>query len=290
MNIEPKQCLLCGRPAPLQASHIIPKFVFDWLKETSATGFLRRAVAPNVRVQDGEKRKLLCRDCEAKFARWEKRFAEHLFVPYQKDRKAALRYEKWLLLFSVSVAWRIGVSKVSVDEKVRPELLKALEDAIQCWTLFLLGTHTEAGPYEHHLFLLDVVTASGAVDLPQGFNRYLLRTVDCTVVSSSKKLFVYAKFPNMIFRSSVVPPQAPGWVNTRIEEKGEIRGPQQVSEPSFAEFLVDRAKLVTGSVGEMSARQRKVIGSAALRNPARALQSLTRRAAVADERLRRRRV
>ena len=32
---------LCGETKELQESHILPGFVYRWLKETSATGYLR---------------------------------------------------------------------------------------------------------------------------------------------------------------------------------------------------------------------------------------------------------
>ena len=40
------QCKLC-----LENSHIIPSFAGNYLKATSATGYLRDAVKPNVRRQ-----------------------------------------------------------------------------------------------------------------------------------------------------------------------------------------------------------------------------------------------
>jgi hypothetical protein len=48
-------CRLCGEMKELQESHILPGFVYRWMKETSATGYLRFAQQPNLRVQDGVK-------------------------------------------------------------------------------------------------------------------------------------------------------------------------------------------------------------------------------------------
>jgi hypothetical protein len=44
---------LCGETNELRESHILPGFVYPWMKETSATGYLRFRQQPNVRVQDG---------------------------------------------------------------------------------------------------------------------------------------------------------------------------------------------------------------------------------------------
>lgn len=39
-------CALCGKNAELRESHLIPKFVGEWIKRTSATGYLRQVVNP----------------------------------------------------------------------------------------------------------------------------------------------------------------------------------------------------------------------------------------------------
>ena len=45
------QCLLCHETCEPRRSHIIPKFVSDWQKTSSATGYIRNAKAINVRFQ-----------------------------------------------------------------------------------------------------------------------------------------------------------------------------------------------------------------------------------------------
>jgi hypothetical protein len=64
-------CRLCSETKELRESHILPGFVYRWMKETSATGYLRFGQQPNVRVQDGLKLHLLCGDCEQRFNQWE---------------------------------------------------------------------------------------------------------------------------------------------------------------------------------------------------------------------------
>jgi len=48
-------CRLCSRARELQLSHIVPAFVYRWLKDLSGTGFLRFGKNPNRREQDGLK-------------------------------------------------------------------------------------------------------------------------------------------------------------------------------------------------------------------------------------------
>jgi len=62
-------CVLCDtKDTVLQESHSIPKFAYDWMRETSKTGFLRDMDDVNKRHQDGPKKYLLCGDCERKLA------------------------------------------------------------------------------------------------------------------------------------------------------------------------------------------------------------------------------
>jgi hypothetical protein len=85
-------CRLCGATKALQESHILPGFVYRWMKETSATGYLRFGQQPNLRVQDGLKRHLLCRDCEQRFNRWETQFANQIFHPMTQGDTARVSY------------------------------------------------------------------------------------------------------------------------------------------------------------------------------------------------------
>ena len=75
------QCRFCLKQGKLENSHIIPSFLYRWLKETAGTGFLRFGRSPNRRVQDGYKDYWLCPNCEDLFSKWETEFAEKVFHP-----------------------------------------------------------------------------------------------------------------------------------------------------------------------------------------------------------------
>src|SRR6266851_9905170 len=96
-------CRLCGTETALIQSHAIPAFASRWLKQTSATGFLRGFHVPNQRMQDFPTLRLLCRECEQRFSASEKQFAEFVFVPFHEGR-TRFQYEDWLLYFAVSLA------------------------------------------------------------------------------------------------------------------------------------------------------------------------------------------
>lgn len=75
------KCALCGQNKELRLSHIIPHFVKVWL-ENNSPGKLRNSSLPNKPVQDLDKCRLLCHDCEELFSFDEKYFSETIFTPY----------------------------------------------------------------------------------------------------------------------------------------------------------------------------------------------------------------
>src|SRR5207249_10441572 len=56
----------CYRRVEEAVSHVIPKFVGDWLRDTGVTRRLRGSEAPNKLVEDLEWRHMLCESCEAR--------------------------------------------------------------------------------------------------------------------------------------------------------------------------------------------------------------------------------
>ena len=78
-------CRLCETKARLEESHIIPAFVYKWLKASAAASFMRFGTQPNKRVQDGFKRFWLCGKCEDTLNGWETKFANKVFSPFNKD-------------------------------------------------------------------------------------------------------------------------------------------------------------------------------------------------------------
>jgi len=76
------KCALCNKESDLRVSHIIPRFVSVWLKQTSATGFLRGTKNPEKRMQDLPKLPFLCGDCKQNFSKLENYFAKNIFFQF----------------------------------------------------------------------------------------------------------------------------------------------------------------------------------------------------------------
>lgn len=69
------KCALCDTENTiLIKSHSIPKFAYDWIKNTSKTPYLRDINDVNKRHQDGPKEYLLCTDCEINLSVLEKNY------------------------------------------------------------------------------------------------------------------------------------------------------------------------------------------------------------------------
>ena len=101
------KCALCKTEDRREDSHVIPAFVYRWLKESSPTGYLRNPVYPNKRIQDGLKLPLLGPKCEDGLSVLEKKFAETVFHEVHKkgNNELAFEYGEWLPKF-----WLFNVS------------------------------------------------------------------------------------------------------------------------------------------------------------------------------------
>ncbi|MDA2911390.1 hypothetical protein MYX04_10715, partial [Nitrospiraceae bacterium AH_259_D15_M11_P09] len=162
-------CALCANSADLRQSHIIPSFVFEWLVNTSATGFMRFGEAPNLRVQDGWKPKMLCGDCEQNFALLEKRFADNCFYPIVNGEKSQIHYGTWMLTFATSVSWRVLRSFKAIGglDGFPQNILDAADDALSTWKAFLFDEEPHPGRHEQHLILVACNSRIGSHAIPR---------------------------------------------------------------------------------------------------------------------------
>jgi 5-methylcytosine-specific restriction endonuclease McrA len=249
-----RTCALCGSKKKLMLSHIIPKFVGKWLKETSASGFLR-AGNPSERIQDSFKINLLCEDCENLFSVWENYFAEQFFYTYQKD-SSEIPYDEKLVRFTISVAWRL--LRVYLYELVDDARKKGYaETALEVWKDYLLEKRTDPGPYENHIFFLDDLDTS-SLELPEKFLWYTSRSVDGTIMTAdNEQIFSWAKLPGILLVSSINPIEFRGWKTSKIENKGKIEIPQEITDTEVLEFLIARSRLIM-KVPLSEAEQKKI--------------------------------
>ena len=275
------RCALCDWSSDLQASHIIPSFVFDWLRSTSATGPFRFAQSPNLRVQDGLKPRMLCKDCEQLFASWEKTFSEECFVPLNDGAIRNLSYGPWMLKFATSVSWRVLRVFVAIDglagfpDHIKVEVNGALEE----WSQFLLGTKPNPGPHEQHMFVVDIIDHSSIADLPPNINRYLSRTIDSDVAFARGDALSYAKMGRFILFGFVSMKYPRRWRETKLHIRHGQFGQQDIELPSdVGEFIFGRARLAAERYSQISDRQQARIRKSYEKNLDHAARSETLRA------------
>ena len=286
---ENNVCALCLQKSVLRESHIIPKFVGKWIKETG-TGYLASGEDGAKRVQDITKIHLLCKNCEEKFSKLEKYFADKIFFPFHKDKIRTFDYNENLQSFIISLSWRALkiIAEDFKEENPNYHLNSLVDEAEAYWREFLNGERESISQYENHLLFLDYMDDSKSTEMDPKFHWYTLHSVDFTIVTDDKRVFVYVKLPWMIFVTSIHPTTLDGWNGTIIKENGTIACEQSVNDGGFGQFLLDRASLAlyssSGPTPEVA--QRRLIG-VIKKDPEKFLESNTLRSMIEEKDLRR---
>lgn len=279
-------CALCLKESILQESHIIPSFVYKWIKDSSGSEFLRSSENPNVRIQDGVKSQLLCLDCERILNRWETVFSRSLFHPYNKNPSLIFSYNDSFAKFCVSVSWRIlyylcNVKKIKIDARH----LSHVNYAISHWRQFLLGTKRSCGVYEQHVLPMDFVESHSVDNIPNNINRYLVRGIDMDMVTSRSAIMTYTKMGRFIVFGYVKTPKEK-WFGTKVSiTKGEIKPKEYHLPVSVMNYIFSRVNNANSIYERISSTQKEKIDGNILRNIERFGKSEQFRALMEDHRL-----
>lgn len=210
-------CALCGKLGTLRDSHIVPKFVIRYLKETAA-GKIRNLEAPNRTVEDGEKHQLLCADCEELFSSREKYFADTVFYPYKKNKAVTFNYNERLFYFMTSLSWR-SLYLDAQDENYPSSARLEMNAAIDSLRQFLLGRAPAPQQVENHLFFFDVAVSSTltgeAANTP---NVIMHRSITSYTVAANddSSIFVFTNMMGIIVVTFIKRDENEIWENTKI--------------------------------------------------------------------------
>jgi hypothetical protein len=280
-------CRLCGTPSELQESHVVPAFVYKWLKETSATGFIRFGQNPNKRVQDGYKEYWLCSECEKRLNVWETIFATKIFHPLNEDGGQRTRYGDWLLKFCTSVSWRTLLMLKEFGLEHFTELQRGAADrALATWAKCLLGELPNPGSFEQHLLPLDAIEDTSAENMPPNINRYILRTVDLDVVRSESTAFVVTKMSKYFVLGFIDVNYPKQWRGTKIHAREGLVGSDDFTLPvQFRDYLFDEAKKYGASVAKISEQQHQKMDKLMWENLERVSKSGSFKAMTHDVRI-----
>jgi len=248
-------CKLCHKRKPIRKSHLIPNFIISWLRETGS-GYFRKPENPNIKYQDFLKSRLLCEDCEQRFASKEQYFSKNIFFPYLKNRPSKFEYSRDLYYFLISVLWRVLISRLKVYKNEHKHFAQEIKKSEEEWRLFLLGK--EALPNQDvHLFVTDIIKEF-AIPV-KNFNRYMVRALDGTVISNSSECYVYVKLSRFCVFTPLTEYDKSKWINTKIlNGDGIWSSPQEIRDGRIGDFFIDRIKLGFRKLHEnISEKQRR---------------------------------
>jgi len=254
------KCHLCGVDGPLCRSHIIPKFVGDWLRATNGTGRLRDSVTPNVLREDLTWRYMLCPVCEARFAEVEAEIAARIFKPLHERESETFRYGPTFLQFAVSVLWRSLIFLRGEGNLGAMGELPEITSTEKIWREFLLGHVRTVAPHDVHAFPMDAPPANPKyAHLPSNLGRYMLRSVGMSTRRGDDWGYLFVKVARMqIFGTVVAGSQRKLWRNSKLHASGGAWGGVDVFTPPWVQGVFeDGAKLGEDSFAGLSPRQKR---------------------------------
>lgn len=252
-------CRLCNREATLQNSHILPAFVFRWMRKSSGGGYLRQGMTPDRRVQDGLKRYWLCVDCEELFSRAETDFASKVFYPYSDGCSSRIIYANWLLHFCVSVSWRVLQFYKEEDQGYLEKLDSGswVTEAEATWKAFLLGQRPHPGSFRQHLVPFHAIESiTPDQDLSPNLNRYLMRTTDFDLLRGKTATFVYSKLGRFVILGFIRQDRPNQWQGSRVHLRTSQLVPREFTlNRGLLDYINARARLVAELQSSISPRQ-----------------------------------
>lgn len=251
-------CPLCHRDfEPKQQSHIVSKFIYNWIKDTSATGRLRSGSNINLPVQDGIKEHFLCEVCEELIGTFEVQFAREVFQPITGSQEIEIHYSNSTLKFAVASVWRAlayaeykgQFSKADCDLKMK------LESAKDQWSKFIKGEEDSIGDYMIHFLRSRTIEKKWSLDLPNESVRYLQRTAGFSVSTSENQVFVYVKAAPMMFLGIIDYPDFKSCESTEIKSSGVLKNESLNLPTSFIVYLASKIRKLDSQHSNISEKQ-----------------------------------
>ena len=195
------ECKLCGLEKQLCESHIVPKFIYRWIKATSPTSHIRKMGNPNVRVQDGPKKYLLCKECEDKFSKYENLFAQKHFYPSTEGLNTSVSYGDELFYFVSSVLWRYAIT-----EMPRYEGTPCHQALTECQIQLrgFLNRNTYPVGFDQMFVVFTGEVLDGPSDM-RALNQFFTRIASCQIIyaTSGRYCFFYFQIPYFIFVGNI---------------------------------------------------------------------------------------
>jgi hypothetical protein len=252
-------CALCDcQNIVLKKSHSIPKFVYQWVKDTARTPYLRCSDNVNVREQDGPKQYLLCGNCEQHLSAMEDELAEKLFYKIANYRTQAetIHVTERMRAGILSIFWRSLLTlanrsndRTQEDKNLLSEFLASAKNQVNnvnvTTQIFIIPFHGEPPFYK----------------LPQDLTYMCDRTVgqqEIRFFDSPHRYFAVFKLPFMYFYIC-----SDGWSEAHdpyAEFVGTLRPPSIRFLPSFLHtYILNVAEHYESTYSSMSQESRAQI-------------------------------
>ncbi len=278
MNLEDTLCKLCRKGDDLRVSHVLPRFLGKYLKETSATGFLT-AVDVNgrpSRSQDLYKKKFLCAQCESVLNEAETFFADTVFYPFKKDELKTIPVDDRLGRFAVSVSLRALWIMQLVKHPLVGKWKDQLDELETEWRNYLLRTRNfVVGNHSHHILLCnEPILAVGLKSSPNLIHS-VLRTCAYYLFEKFGKAYVFANLAGVQIISMIYPPELPVSQGTEVypNQTFGVISPPGIGWGGYFQNLLELARKCDAARSRLSVAQREMIERAMNKDPERAAMS-----------------
>ncbi|WP_016914067.1 hypothetical protein [Vreelandella stevensii] len=219
-------CKYCNEREAIENSHIIPSFVYKWLKDTSPTGYLRATNEPNKREQDGSKSPLLCKECEGDFSSHEKLFKKEIFsklANYIKPCPEELEISESSRICIYIIAWRVLAEAYYFpkDNQYTKDEFDKFPDFLDEIKSLIKGNKSQE--FQTHLIpcTREVLTK---LQLPKVDWFYYERSIGAEprIWDNWKRFVIYIKIPFAIICFEIVPNDGDCWKGTQIDSVDRI--------------------------------------------------------------------
>ena len=278
MNKETSLCKLCKKDDDLRVSHVLPRFLGKYLKDTSATGFLTAVDVSGKpsRSQDLYKRRLLCDQCESVLNEAETFFADKVFYPFMKDELKSIPIDDRLGRFAVSVSlralWIMQLVKHPLVERWKDQL-----DGLETeWRNYLLTTPDFVkGNHSHHILLCNEAILAVRLKNSPNLIHSVLRTSAYYLFEKFEKAYVFANLAGVQIISMIYPHELPVSRGTEVypNQTFGVVSPPGIGWGGYFQNLLELTRKFDAARNRLSVAQREMIERAMDKDPERAAMS-----------------
>jgi hypothetical protein len=236
-------CKYCNNNEAIENSHLIPKSIYDWLKTTAPSPYIRSTHNPNQRVQDGIKPPLLCTECEVKFSQVEEIFYKNYFTKvanYRKPCPDELPISSDVLKCIYIIAWR-----VLADSFYFPRDNEYTEEEFNKFPLFLEEIKSAIESESYFKFKTHIIPCREDVlrklDFPQIewhiYERSI--TAEPRIWNDWERFIVYIQIPFSIIVFEVVSNESDEWQGSLVAGETDFNISEIQSVPDYLKSIVN---------------------------------------------------